>query len=366
MNILFYFGHPSHYHLFKNTIKYLKSKDIRLEIVIKSKDILESLLVNDNIEYLNILPEGRRDGKLNILYGLLKRDYRLAKILLGEKIDLLIGSEPALAHIGKLYNIPVLMFVEDDSHIVPEFARLTYPFVKYIISPASCDLGKWSHKKIQYNGFQKLAYLHPEYFKPDRQKVNTIFNKKRNFLIRVSKLSAYHDDGISGITSDLLDKIIAMLSPEGNVFISSEEKLSSRYSEYELNIVPNDIHHFLYYTDLLISDSQSMSVESSLLGTPSIRFNDFVGKIGVLEELEHNYELTYGIKSKNSESLPKKILELISIPHLKKKWRIKCDKMLSEKIIVTNFLNWLIEYFPQSIEEIKSNPDIQWKFKYIK
>ena len=38
-----------------------------------------------------------------------------------------------------------------------------------------------------------------------------------------------------------------------------------------------------------------MAVEAAMLGTPSLRFNDFAGKIGVLEELEHKYELTFAI-----------------------------------------------------------------------
>ncbi len=35
-----------------------------------------------------------------------------------------------------------------------------------------------------------------------------------------------------------------------------------------------------------------MIAEAAVLGTPSIRFNDFVGKLGYLEDLEHKYGLT--------------------------------------------------------------------------
>jgi predicted glycosyltransferase len=38
-----------------------------------------------------------------------------------------------------------------------------------------------------------------------------------------------------------------------------------------------------------------MAVEAAMLGTPSVRFSSFSGKIRVLEELEHTYKLTVGI-----------------------------------------------------------------------
>ncbi len=57
---------------------------------------------------------------------------------------------------------------------------------------------------------------------------------------------------------------------------------------------PSDIYHALYYADLYIGDSQTIAAEKAVLGTPALRFNDFVGKIGYLEELEHKYGLTFG------------------------------------------------------------------------
>ena len=41
---LFHLGHPAHFHLFKNPIKSLTADGHKVSIVIKKKDILESLL----------------------------------------------------------------------------------------------------------------------------------------------------------------------------------------------------------------------------------------------------------------------------------------------------------------------------------
>ena len=81
MFVLFYMGHPAHFHLFKYVIQDLKLKNHQIQIVIKSKDILETLLLNEDQKYVNLLPEGRGNTKADILFALLKRDIRLAKML---------------------------------------------------------------------------------------------------------------------------------------------------------------------------------------------------------------------------------------------------------------------------------------------
>jgi predicted glycosyltransferase len=69
-------------------------------------------------------------------------------------------------------------------------------------------------------------------------------------------------------------------------------------------------------SSLLISDSQSMSVEAAMLGVPSLRYSSFAGKISVLEELEHKYNLTYGIQIGKEEELMRKLDFLLSMKNL--------------------------------------------------
>ena len=77
------------------------------------------------------------------------------------------------------------------------------------------------------------------------------------------------------------------------------------------------MHHALYYADIYIGDSQTMTAEAAVLGTPALRFNDFVGKLSYLEELEHKYELTYGIKTSEPEKLYEKIREILKMKLMK-------------------------------------------------
>jgi uncharacterized protein len=362
MKILIYIGHPAQYHFFRLPIKLLGEKKHEVTLVIKSKDILEDLLKNDDQTYLNILPEGRGDNAASVLWALIKRDLRLAKIVIKVKPDILIGSDPSVAHVAKLLGVPSIICSEDDAEIIPKLAKLTFPFASYIFSAETCNIGRWSHKKIAHKSFQKLGYLHPNYFKPEINLIGSLAEEKY-YLIRLAKLTAHHDIGIKGLNSDLLRTIIKKLSSYGKVYISSEVALEPEFEKYRLGININHIHHVMYFSDMLITDSQSMSVEAAMLGVPSIRFNDFAGRIGVLEELEKVYDLTYGIKSSQPEKLLDRLDNLLSIVDLKSVFHERRIIMLDDKIDITALLVWLIDSYPDSIIKFKEDPDFQLKFK---
>lgn len=103
------------------------------------------------------------------------------------------------------------------------------------------------------------------------------------------------------------------------------------------------------FSDLYIGDSQAMTAEAGVLGVPFIGFDDFVGKIGYLNDLEQKYELGYGIKPENEEELYKKVNELLTNPDRKSQWSKKLAKMLADKIAVDRFITELVENYPDSI-----------------
>jgi len=358
MKLLFYFGHPSQYHFLKYTLKALRKKGHQITLLIKTKDVLASLMKENEEKYINIQPEGRQDSKFSILFGLLKRDLRLFRCTFRKEYDLFVGTDPSLSHIGFLLRIPVITVLEDDIEVIPYLAKLTYPFTSNIVTPTTVRVGKFESKKIPYAGYMKLAYLHPYYFTPVSLDI-----EKPYFLLRLSQLNAHHDFGIKGISETFLDQIVGLLSQSGTVYISSEKPLSPKYESYQLSISPSEMHQYLANASMLISDSQSMSMEAAMLGVPSIRFNDFAGKISVLEELEHRYELTFGVAPDHPELLIKKLNELLAEPDLSEKFQLRRQKMLSEKIDVTAFMIWLIENYPASVNRLIENPDYQLQFK---
>jgi predicted glycosyltransferase len=86
-----------------------------------------------------------------------------------------------------------------------------------------------------------------------------------------------------------------------------------------------------------------MRAEAAVLGTPAIRFNDFVGELSYLEELEHVFHLTIGIKTNEPEMLIEKIKELLNMPDLKEVWVIRRKYMLDKSINFAELMTTLIE-----------------------
>jgi len=347
MKVLFYLGHPAHYHLFKNSIKKL-GKD-RTVVLIKSKDVLEKLLQEDNIEYHNVDGTSSKiigKSTFDIALNFGKRIIRIAKIIRINKPYILAGSAAELAILGRLFRIPSAIFFEDDFEKVASFAKIAGPSATHLICPDCCSAWKWNYKKIGYNSYHELAYLHPDVFSPEIKKIESIFDlNKKNFIIRFSELGAYHDVGKAGITDEMALELIKRLEKYGKVLITSERTLPEQFEPYRITIRATDIHHALYFADMFIGDSQTMTAESAVLGTPALRFNDFVGELSYLENLEIPYNLTYGFKTNNSKGLFLKIDELLEDPNLKATWKIRKEKMLSEKINFTDYITNFLENY---------------------
>lgn len=367
MNILIQLSHPAHFHLYKNAARNLMDNGHQVHILIKSKDILEDILVSSGLPYRNILEVAHRKSKFGILWDMLVRDWKIFCYCIKNKIDLLTGSTPEVAHIGWLLRRFSVNTGEDDAAVVPAFEKMTAPFMQTCLSPVSCYNGRYEKRTIHYEGFQKLAYLHPNQFKPDMSVVRTygIDPESPYFIMRFAKLNAHHDKGVSGINTEIAQRLIDILSPVGRVFITSERELEPQFEQYRLQINPLDIHHVMSYATLYLGDSQSMAVEAAMLGVPSLRFNDFVGpkRIGVLVELEEKYKLTYGISSKQPEVLYDKVKEILALPNIREEWQERRQKMLADKIDVTAFFTWFIENYPESKKIMKENPDYQYNFK---
>ena len=363
---LFFIVHPSKYHVFKHTINILKSKGHQCDIIITSKDVLEALIKNEGWDYTNIFPEGRKikgiPTKLAAIYNSFRTVIRIKNFIGKKKYDLFITDDLLVIN-GWYKKIPCLLLQDDDITVVPE-TQLLFLFSSRILSPTVSNMGRFNHKKIPFLGFKELGGLHPNRFKPDYSIVEKFNPTKSKYnIIRLVSLQATHDIGKKGITNEDLNRIINKLESKGNkVFITSERKLPSDFEKYRIEIKPNDISHALYYAEFLISDSQTMSSESGVLGTPYIRFNDFVAKISYLNELELTYKLGIGVKTNQKQLLFESIDALLENKNLKEEWFLKRKRMLKEKIDLTEFLIWIFEDYENRILEFDANPDLQNKF----
>ncbi len=363
-NFLFFFVHPSKFHVFRKTINHLKANGHNVEILITSKDVLEELVKNEGWDYTNIFPEGRKFKNVSpyVSAGInfFRTIYRLLKYVGKKKYDLFI-TDDLLVYVGKFKKVPTFAFTDDDIAIVKQFS-IILKFANYILAPSVTDLGKFNEKKIAFDGYKELAYLHPNQFTPDKELVKKIIPEKDYFIIRLVSLTAYHDVGKSGITKEKAEQLIELLRNYGQVYISAERELSSELEKFRLKIEPYQLKDILSQSKGYIGDSQTMSSEAAILGVPSFRFNDFVGEIGVMDEKDDVYKLSKSYKTSEFSSLLKDLKSSLEGDDFSTQIKENQKKMLSEKVDLTSFMIWLFENFPESVKTIEKNPNYQQKF----
>lgn len=336
-------------------------------ILIKTKDILEDLLKQSGLPYFNILKEAHRKSKLGILWDMIVRDWRMWRFVKKNKIDLLTGSTVEVAQVGWLTRKFRVNTGEDDMNVVPLFPKMAGPFMGTILSPRVCNNYSLEPYSVKYESYHELAYLHPNHFVADKKVVEKYFPiDAPYFIMRFSSLNAYHDSGIRGINTEIAQRLIDILKPYGRIYITSERELEPQFEPYRIPIKTLDMHHVMAFSTLYIGDSQTMAAEAGVLGVPFVRYNDFVGRIGYLNELEDEFHLGFGIKASDkgsAEKMYKVVEDLLATPNLKEEWQERRQRMLSEKIDYAQFLTWFIENYPESEKIMKETPDYQFRFK---
>lgn len=362
----FYLAHPAHFHLFKNVIKSLLKDKKSVFIVYNDKDVLHELIKSsDFVDYsYRVRTNKSVNSKLALLIQFILKNLGAFRKFYKYKPDIVVGTSILIPLIGRIIPYKSLIVNEDDFDIVKKTADLGYPYADNILCPTVCRTTSFNSKSIKYHGYHELAYLHPNHFNADGEIASKYVDTSQPFfIIRFAKLFAHHDDGIKGINSAIARKIIDKLKSSGKIYITSERTLEKEFEPFRISINPKDMHHVMAYASIYIGDSQTMAAEAGVLGVPFIRFNDFVGRIGYLDELENKYHLGFGIKTKAVEVLYSKVEELMRMPNRKAIFQERRKKMLSEKIDYAAFLTWFISNYPSSVDIMKNDPDYQYKFQ---
>ena len=361
MNILIDINHPAHVHLLRNVYKMLVERGHKVVVVVKEIPSAMKLLDFYGIPYLNI---GKKDDNLGKKgFDQLVYDRRMLKIVRQNHIDIGLGSSINIPHISKLSRMKSIILDDDDDEVEPLFVKFGHPFADTILSPV--DTPRKSKKTLYVNAYHELSYLHPNRFEPDPSVLRDAGVQKGEpyFILRFNAFKAHHDVGVVGLTIENKRRLVSNLSLKGKVFITTERDIDEEFKPYQLKVSPEKAHSLMYYATMLIGDSQTMTSEAAVLGTPAIRCNTFVGRIHYLEEEEHKYGLTYGFLPDQSEEMFKKIDEILALPNLKEEWQTRRQRMLTEKIDYSRFLTWFVENYPESRKIMKDNPDYQWSFK---
>jgi len=350
MNILIDIGHPAHIHNIKN-LYFALIENYNIIVTCKSIPIVKKLLKSYQIPYIEIGEKGK-----NIREKIIKQfsfNRKIKNIAKERDIDLSIGSSlPVFAFRGT--KAKSILLDEDDQKVQPFVAKFISPYADYILSPDALSYENLKNA-IYYPGNHELAYLHPNVFSPDPNILAKygLNEDDKYFILRFNAFKAHHDIHQYGLNKEQKHILINTLSKYGKVFITTEAELEPEFEEFKMPISPEEMHSFLYYSQMLISDSQTMSVEAAVLGVPSFRCNTFANRLSVLEELELRYGLTFGYHPSQFYWMLYRINEFLETTDFKDEWQKRRMRLLQDKIDVTSFWVWFVENYPESVKEVK-------------
>ncbi|MCM1034541.1 MAG: DUF354 domain-containing protein [Paludibacter sp.] len=350
MNILIDINHPAHVHLYKNLYRALVGKGHQVTVVVKDIPAAIRLLDLYGIPFRTI--GSKNDSLWHKGLDQLLYDWKIWWLASHRNIDIGLGSSINIPHASALCRMKSIICDDDDDAVEPLFAKYAHPFANVILSPQGTV--RKAKQTIYIPTYHELAYLHPNTFTPDPTVLQEAGLKEGEpyFILRFNAFKAHHDTGVVGLTIENKRCLIQMLSAKGKVFITTERNIDDEFRPYQLTLSPDKAHSLIYYATMLVGDSQTMTSEAAVLGTPAIRCNTFVGRIHYLEEEEQRYGLTFGFRPEQPEDMFRKIEELLSMPDLKQVWQERRRKMLADKIDYTKFLTWFVENYPNSKDNI--------------
>lgn len=346
MNIVVFVNTPAQAHFLKNIIKGLSIKGHSVTVL--SRDYGETLDVLNELGIAHQVYSRPKKSKLSKTLSFPSDVLKAYKLLRKSNFDLVFGFGIIETYTGLMLRTPVLIF-NDSEPMVNNFSfsiqfLLFMPLIEAIITPSTFrqDLGG---KHIRVNSYKELAYLHPNYFKPNEDILQLLGIDKdvRYAILRFNAFDAVHDAGVTGFTDQDKVRLVTELEKTMKVFISSESKLPDSISDRVIRIPKNRIHDALYYSQLLVTDTQTMATEAALLGVPTVRCNKFVGNddMGNFVELEHKFKLLLNYRFANDALVA--AIDLSRQEAAKSHWIENKKTMLSYKNDIIIFLIEFIE-----------------------
>jgi uncharacterized protein len=343
MRVLIDINHPAHVHYFRNLYQILTQKGHQILFVSRNKEIEHKLLDLYHIPYMD---RGKgQNGKIGKFLYLLYADLKLLYISRKFKPDLFLNFlHPYPSQVAKILNKTSLVF--SDSEHAKLHHQLTVPYATKVFTPAcyTIDLGQKQHR---FNSYMELAYLHPNYFKPDPSILDILGVKENEkfVIVRFVSWAAAHDFGHAGMSLENKRKSITELSKHARVFISSEGHLPEDLEKLRIKIPFHKMHDALYYSSLLFGESGTMASEAAVLGIPAIFINN--NRLGYTDEQGDKY----GLVSSFSESLEdqeqaiRKGVEILQEEKGKEKYSNNRKRLLENCIDTTEFMvNEVLKY----------------------
>ncbi len=335
MRVMVAVQHPAHVHFYRHAIDELRSAGHTVRVVARAKDVATELLASHGIDHEELARAGRTLPGLAL--GQLQYEARLLARARSFRPDVLtaIGGL-SVAHVGWLLDVPSVVFIDNEG---VASTRATTPFADVVCTPRGIrdDYGD-GHRR--YDGYHELAYLHPDRFQPDPDRLRAfgVDPDERYFVCRFVGWGAHHDVGESGLSREGTTALVESLDERGEVYITTEGPLPDRFERHRLPVPADLVHDLLAGADLYAGDSQTMATEAAVLGTPAVRSNSFAAGTDMSNfvNLETRYGLLY---SRGDERAALRLVErLADDPDTDERWAERRERLLADTVDVTSYV----------------------------
>lgn len=354
MRIIIDIGHPGHVHLFRFFAEEMTSRGHAILFTYREKEHETFLLDKFGFQAASV---GRHNsstaGKAAGLFLSVVRMLRVSKKF---KPDLFLSHGSIIAaHSSGLLGKPHIALEDTGNR---EQVRLYLPFTKAVLTSEAFQ-GDYGEKQIRYRSFHEMAYLRPRYFTPEKEfrKLLGVGNDDKLIMVRFISWKATHDRGSKGLTDSEKEEMVAELSKEGTLFISSERELPEGLKKYRYPLAPDTVHQAMACADLFVSEGATMASEACILGTPSVYINPQVA--GTINRYVNSGLMFRFYSFKGSVGKAK---EILNDPEAKDRFGRNRDKLLSETVDLTQLLVWFTENWPRSFDILKTDPEFQNRF----
>lgn len=336
MRMLFIINTPGQAHTWKHVMSDLAGNGHELKIIARDYGSTPAILNASSFNFETFKPVGSGFSRLMGAGIHFQRCYQLSRQF---SPSVVIGFGIDAAVTAARLRVPSIVFTDDDHLILQN--RVTSLLGNTIITP-DCFLGNLGDKHIRVRGYKELAYLHPNYFRPDVTVVNELkINEGEKYaILRLNSWDAVHDIGARGFSVADQFKLVRELEKHVKVFISPEGRLPPVLEPYRLPIRYDRFHHAIFYSQMVVGDTGTALAEAAVLGIPSVLCSDLAASMGNFQDL---YKRGLLFPYKDGSPAISKAVELIQQPDLKDLWDLRRRKMLADRIDVGKFMVNLIE-----------------------
>ena len=222
--------HPAHVHLFRHAIRELVDDGHHVVVSSREKELTTDLLDAYDIPHTALSTMGTRKASLVSEWSV--RAIRTLQYDRTFDPDVVVSRlSPTAVAAATVTGAGSVAFHDHEG--TNRLAHALSPFLDRISTPDSfeADFGA-PHRR--HAGVQELAYLHPNRFTSDRDRLREygVDPDEPFSVLRLVSMGAHHDVGLEGIKGSTQRQLVEELSAHGPVYVSAEGELPEELPEW--------------------------------------------------------------------------------------------------------------------------------------